>query len=138
MIRVLRKFSFYVVPLAIDSLKNLILVITIKNFIILNFDYIPIGSTAIIFSFQETLVLNVTFLMGLFHLKFCRRFKMGPVRPCSDENQIIRQRPRRHNQSVCYRPCRCPVSPDQSQQTRLSPRDQLQFTQFFNRSDSVI
>lgn len=34
MIRVLRKFSFSV-PLAIDSLKKLILVITIKNFIIL-------------------------------------------------------------------------------------------------------
>ena len=50
MIRVLRKFSFSV-PLAIDSLKKLILVITIKNFIILNFDYIPIGSTAIIFLF---------------------------------------------------------------------------------------
>ena len=62
-------------------------------------NYIPIGSTAIIFLFKETLVLNVTFLMGLFHLKFCRRFKMGPVRPCSDENQIIRQRPRRHNYS---------------------------------------
>ena len=45
MIRVLRKFSLR----SIDSLKGLILVITIKNFIILNFDYIPVGSTTIIF-----------------------------------------------------------------------------------------
>ena len=47
MIRVLRKFSLR----SIDSLKGLILVITIKNFIILNFDYIPVGSTTIIFLF---------------------------------------------------------------------------------------